>query len=100
MKRSFYDFYDWSEHESIKKGTFFRFPSWHALLPVYKGRCPFCLYPEPWSFERTPDKEKEKKDFPFTQEGLDAAIDWINQSYEAKRPFWEQKAKDRMKLLL
>ena len=48
------------------------------------------LYPEPWSFERTPDKEK----------GLESAIDWINQSYEAKRPFWEQKAKDRMKLLL
>ena len=58
------------------------------------------LYPEPWSFERTPDKEKEKKDFPFTQEGLESAIDWINQSYEAKRPFWEQQAKDRMKLLL
>ena len=48
----------------------------------------------------TIEEEKEKKDFPFTQEGLESAIDWINQSYEAKRPFWEQKAKDRMKLLL
>nr|WP_307998633.1 GNAT family acetyltransferase [uncultured Merdimonas sp.] len=58
------------------------------------------LYPEPWSFERTPEEDKEQKDFPFTQEGMDDAIDWINQSYKAKRPYWEQKAKDRMKLLL
>ena len=32
--------------------------------------------------ERTRIKKRKKKDFPFTQEGLDAAIDWINQSYE------------------
>lgn len=58
------------------------------------------LYPEPWSFERTPDKEKEQKDFPFSQEGLDAAIDWINQSYEAKRPYWNDRLQNRMKYLL
>lgn len=57
----------------------------------------FIRSPGPLSGHRI---KKRKKDFPFTQEGLDAAIDWINQSYEAKRPFWEQKAKDRMKLLL
>ena len=58
------------------------------------------LYPEPWSFERTPDEEKEQKDFPFSQEGLDAAIDWINQSYEAKRPYWNDRLQNRMKYLL
>lgn len=37
-----------------------------------------CIYPEPWCFEATPEKDKSWKEFPFSPEGLDEAIEWIN----------------------
>lgn len=58
------------------------------------------IYPEPWSFEKTPDEEKERQDFPFTQEGLDEAVTWLNQSFEDRRSYWELKERDKMKALL
>ena len=58
------------------------------------------LYPEPWCFEATPEEQKEKKDFPFTQEGLDEAIAWMNDRYEADRLNWERIDKDKMRIFL
>ena len=58
------------------------------------------LYPEPWSFERTPEEEKEKKDFPFTQDGLNAAVDWLNAIYEERRVQFNKAEKDKMKHFL
>ena len=43
------------------------------------------LYPEPWCFEATPEDQKERNDFPFTQEGLDEAVVWMNERFEAER---------------
>lgn len=42
------------------------------------------IYPEPWCFEATPEEEKEKKEFAFTQEGLEEAIAWINAADDRK----------------
>ena len=58
------------------------------------------VYPEPWSFEVTPDEQKERKGFAFTQEGLDEAIVWINQRFDEQRTHWEQINKDKMKIVL
>lgn len=58
------------------------------------------IYPEPWAFNKTPDAKKERQDFPFTQEGLDEAIAWLNQSFESRRSHWELKERDKMKALL
>ena len=58
------------------------------------------LYPEPWCFEATLDDQKEKKEFPFTQEGLDAALAWMNERYEADRDNWERISKDQMRIFL
>ena len=58
------------------------------------------LYPEPWCFEANPDDQKEKKEFPFTQEGLDAALAWMNERYEADRDNWERISKDQMRIFL
>lgn len=58
------------------------------------------IYPEPWSFEKTPDSRKERRDFSFTQEGLDEAIAWLNQSFEDRRSYWEVQERDKMKSLL
>lgn len=37
-----------------------------------------CVYPEPWCFEATPDRDKTWKEFPFSPEGLQSAVEWIS----------------------
>ena len=39
-----------------------------------------CIYPEPWCFEATPDDDKTWNEFPFSPEGLEDAIEWIDSS--------------------
>ena len=39
------------------------------------------VYPEPYNFENTKDENKEKVEFPYTHEGVDQCIDWLNQKY-------------------
>lgn len=58
------------------------------------------VYPEPWCFEQTPEEDKVHHSFPFTQEGLDEAIAWINDSWEQDRDKWEDIDKNKMKKLL
>ena len=47
------------------------------------------VYPEPYNFENTPDEDKTCADFPFTEEGLDSACDWLNEQYETRRAYWQ-----------
>lgn len=58
------------------------------------------VYPEPWCFEATPDDQKEKREFPFSQEGLDEAVGWLNSCYEDDQERWERADKDKMRILL
>ena len=58
------------------------------------------IYSEPWCFEATPDDQKEQKDFPFTQDGLNAAVDWLNAIYEERRVQFNKAEKDKMKHFL
>ena len=54
-------------------------------LTLADERLTVYLYPEPWCFEATPEDQKERNDFPFTQEGLDEAVVWMNERFEAER---------------
>ena len=40
------------------------------------------VWPEPDSYRKAPDEAKTIRDFPFTQEGLDQAIIWLNEFRE------------------
>ncbi len=40
-----------------------------------------CTYPEPYCFEATKDEHKTWRDFSFSSDGLDQAIEWLNQFY-------------------
>lgn len=53
------------------------------------------IYPEPYCFENTPEEQKEYIDFPFTEEGFDQAVAYLNQQYEARRDIWEDALKNR-----
>ena len=54
-------------------------------LTLTDERLTVYLYPEPWCFEATPEDQKERNDFPCNQEGLDEAVVWINERFEAER---------------
>lgn len=54
------------------------------------------IWPEPFCFERTEESKKQSKTFPFGQEGLTAAIAWLNEQYEAQMEFW--KSADTMEI--
>ena len=90
-----------SQYKSIKKRTFLRFSSWHALLHACRNDILHVwVYPEPWCFEQTSDDVKTLKDFPFTGEGLDESLEWISQEFEERKDYWMQMEKDKMKMIL
>lgn len=48
------------------------------------------IYPEPYCFEVTSEEEKTFREFPFTQEGFDQAVAWLNEAYEEQKERWEK----------
>lgn len=54
------------------------------------------IYPEPFCMDATPDDKKESKDFELSQEGLEAAVDWLNEQYNARKAYWESAYENRM----
>ena len=52
------------------------------------------VYPEPWSFEQTPEDEKVSASFPMSDEGMDAAIAWLFEMYETQKEIWNTAQKN------
>ena len=50
-----------------------------------------CIYPEPWCFDKTPEEEKTWKEFPFSPEGLNEAMDWLDRSYQDDIERWRKR---------
>lgn len=46
-------------------------------------------WPQPFNFEVTPDDEKQARQFPFSDEGILMAIEWLNEQYQTQRERWE-----------
>ena len=58
------------------------------------------LWPEPFSFEKTRDDLKRSRLFPFSEEGKQQAVEWLNTSWEKgdwKAGFTASGLKDLMK---
>lgn len=54
------------------------------------------VYPEPWSFDKTPEEDKEQTSYPLTDEGLDLAIAWLFEMYENRKEFWLKSSNNCM----
>lgn len=54
-----------------------------------KGKITAFIYPEPYSFDKTPDDKKQSQDFEYTSEGVDECIEWLNRMYEDNKEQWE-----------
>lgn len=57
------------------------------------------VYPEPWSFEKTPDEEKQSKSFSLSDEGMDEAIAWLFDMYESQKEKWHTADTDCMHIV-
>lgn len=57
------------------------------------------IYPEPWSFEQTPEEEKQSTSFPMSEEGMDSAIAWLFEMYETQKETWENAEKNCMHIV-
>lgn len=56
------------------------------------------IYPEPFCLEATAEDKKTSETFPLSDEGLDAAVEWLNQSYEDRKNYWTEAYESRMQI--
>lgn len=47
-----------------------------------EGHIKACIWPEPFSFEKTDEDKKQYTEYPFTEKGVREAIDWLNECWE------------------
>ncbi len=48
------------------------------------------VWPEPFNYFRTPEEKKIRKVFPFAEEGVAQAVDWMNRQLEERKEQWEE----------
>ena len=48
------------------------------------------IWPEPYGINKTPDEQKQSIDVPLTDEGVEAAADWLNEKYEKQEERWKE----------
>ncbi len=48
------------------------------------------IWPQPYNYARTPDEEKERKEFPFSEEGRVLVVEWLNEQYLLQKPRWDE----------
>lgn len=46
------------------------------------------VWPGPYAFAATGEDVKTSADFPFTEEGRQQAVDWLNEQWAAKKDVW------------
>lgn len=51
-----------------------------------------CIWPEPYGFSVTSEELKEFFQFDFTEEGLEALEQKLNEVYEQKKEYWNSRA--------
>ncbi len=66
--------------------------------PDKKGEALFqvIIWPEPYSFDATPEEQKTVETFPFDEAGKKQLVEWLNAQYAARYEDWEKvRAKHR-----
>ena len=47
------------------------------------------IWKGPKAYDQT-EEEKETEMFPFSKEGIEQAVEWMNRKYEEKKKIWDQ----------
>lgn len=40
------------------------------------------VWPEPFSYDATPEEQKTREEFSFTEDGICSGVDWLNEQYK------------------
>ncbi len=48
------------------------------------------IWPEPYCYAKTSEEKKQRREFPFTSDGVMEAADHLNAVYQEQKPVWEQ----------
>lgn len=51
------------------------------------------VWKEPYSYEATSEEEKTRKRFPLSEEGREAAIEWLEETYDSHQDEWKRAMK-------
>lgn len=51
------------------------------------------IWPEPYGYAKTPEQRKQHKEFLFSQEGLEEAVDWMNEQLVQQADLWNVEKK-------
>lgn len=49
------------------------------------------VYPQPYCYEATPEEQKIRAVFPFSEDGREQVVDWINKQYEENLTMWKDR---------
>lgn len=47
------------------------------------------IWPEPLGYAKTVESKKQRMEFAFTQDGLEEAVDWMNEQYTNQKALWD-----------
>ncbi|MCI8291940.1 MAG: hypothetical protein HFH53_00180 [Hespellia sp.] len=56
------------------------------------------VYPEPFNLEKTPDELKIHQQFPFDDDGLEQAADWLDAMYQEREDYWQEAKKNKFRM--
>jgi len=65
----------------------------YMLKKVNKGeedKLQVTIWRGPLNFRKTPEEKKIRTELPFSPEGVEMAVDWLNGQYEADKAEWEK----------
>ncbi len=48
------------------------------------------IWEGPYNFDMTADEKKESCAFPFSEEGIHKAVDWLNGKWESQQERWRK----------
>lgn len=48
------------------------------------------IWPGPYNFDTTPENQKKSTTFPFTPEGKEQVVDWMNEQWRANQSDWPE----------
>ena len=51
------------------------------------------IWPQPYCYAKTPEENKQRKEFSFSPAGVEQAADWLNEQYIEQKPLWELSKK-------
>lgn len=57
------------------------------LIDIFRAT----LWPGPYNYETTPEEKKTTAAFPFTPEGKQQMVDWMNAQWESRKNEWCQR---------